>query len=267
MIEFAAAALLPFYADIDVFVLIMVRIVGFLLLVPVLAGMSVPAAARIAIALGLAAIVFFSGTVGEIEYTPNMVGYFNLVVIELVAGIVMGFVVYSTFAIIFLLGELIDRQIGFAMASVFDPVLQLQVPVMGNLIYFTMMAIFIVSGGLTSFIGALILSFELAPIGQLLVLENNVLLLYILGTFTGFFLLAVQFALPIAGSIFIIDIMLGILVKAVPQMNVFVVGLPLKVMLGLALVMMLTPIFSIYYFILYEMAAEALMAVIGGISP
>jgi len=266
MVELAATALLPLYENIDIFLLIMARIVGFLLLVPVLAGMSLPAMARITLGLGLTAIVFFSGAAGTVEYTPNVVGYFSLLLGELLAGILMGFIVYSTFAIVYLVGELVDRQIGFAMASVFDPVMQLQVPVIGNLLYFTIMALFIVSGGLTSLIGALILSFELAPLGQVFVLGNNVLLMYVLGTFVGFFMLAVQFSLPIAGAIFIVDIMLGILVKAVPQMNVFVVGMPLKVLLGLTLMSVLTPIFSTYYFILYEQAAEGIMAVVGGLT-
>ncbi|MCL2617142.1 MAG: flagellar biosynthetic protein FliR, partial [Defluviitaleaceae bacterium] len=237
----AAYALLVFFENFDVLLLIMVRMTSFFLLLPVLAGATTPMMVRVSFAFAASYMVFMTGVVDEITYTPNMIGYFELIITEFVAGVLMGFMVYTAFAIIFFVGQVIDYQIGFMMASLFDPITQIQVPVVGNLLYFIMMTLFIVSGGLTTFVGAVILSYEVAPIGGIFILENNVLLLYCLSVFLMYFLLAMQFALPVTGSVLIVDVMLGILVKATPQMNVFVVGMPLKTLVGLSILWFITP--------------------------
>ena len=263
--ELAAYALVGFFHNFDVLLLIMVRLLAFFLLVPVLAGATIPVMPRIMLALSVAYMVFMSGVVGEIVYMPTVPIYFSLILTELIAGLMMGFMVYMAFAVIYFAGQIIDYQIGFMMASLFDPISQIQVPVVGNLLFFTMMALFVVTGGLASVIGAVVLSFQLAPIGQIFILGNNLLLLYCLSMFTIYFFLGLQFALPIAGSLFIVNVMLGILVKAVPQMNIFVVGLPLKTFLGLSIMWFITPVFATYYFLIYDFAAEALMSVVGGL--
>jgi len=265
--ELAAFVLLGFFENFDVLLLVMVRMLAFFLLVPVLAGATTPVMVRVMLAFAVSYMVFMTGAIGEITYTPNMIGYFELVMTEFVAGILMGFMVYMAFAIIFFVGQIIDYQIGFMMASLFDPISQIQVPVVGNLLYFVMMALFVVSGGLAELIAAVMLSYGMAPIGEIFILENNVLLLYCLSVFLSYFLIALQFALPVTGSILIVDVMLGILVKAVPQMNIFVVGMPLKTCLGLTILWFITPIFATYYYVVYEQAANAMMAVIGGLTP
>ncbi|MCL2617573.1 MAG: flagellar biosynthetic protein FliR [Defluviitaleaceae bacterium] len=263
--ELAAYALLNFFQNFDVLLLVMVRLLAFIMLVPVLAGATIPTMPRVMLAFSLAYMVFSAGVVGEITYFPTVPVYGQMILVELVAGLMMGFMVYMAFAIIYFAGQIIDYQIGFMMASLFDPISQIQVPVVGNLLFFTMMALFVVSGGLSTFIAAVVLSYEIAPVGQIFVLENNTLLLYAASMFSVYLRLGLQFALPIAGSLFIVNVMLGILVKAVPQMNVFVVGMPLKTLLGLSIMWFTMPVFAIYYIMIYEFAEEMLMAVVGGL--
>ena len=265
--ELAAYALVGFYNNFDVLLLVMVRMLAFFILVPVLAGGMIPRIPRVMLAFCMAVMVFSTGVAEEIVYVPNVIGYLGLIITELAAGLLMGFIVYIAFAVIYFVGQIVDYQIGFMMASLFDPISQIQVPVVGNLLNFTMMALFVVSGGLSSLVAAVILSYDFAPIGQIFVLENNALLLYCLGVFSSYFLLGLQFALPITGSILLVDVMLGILVKAVPQMNIFVVGMPLKTLLGVSIMWFITPVFATYYYIIYEQAAEALMSVIWGLTP
>ena len=265
--ELAAYALVGFFNNFDVLLLVMVRMLAFFMLVPVLAGATVPVMPRTMFAFAVSYMVFATGVVGEIAYTPTVTSFMVLIIAELVAGLLMGFIVYVSFAVIYFVGQIIDYQIGFMMASLFDPISQIQVPVVGNLLFFTMMALFVVSGGLTSLIAAVTLSYGIAPIGQIFILENNVLLLYCLSIFTTYFLLGLQFALPISGSILLVDVMLGILVKAVPQMNIFVVGMPIKTLIGLSIMWFITPVFATYYYIIYEHAAETLMSVMGGLTP
>ncbi|MCL2851790.1 MAG: flagellar biosynthetic protein FliR [Defluviitaleaceae bacterium] len=265
--ELAAYALVGFFNNFDVLLLVMVRMLAFFMLVPVLAGATIPTMPRVMLAFAVSYMVFATGVAGEISYVPNVTGYFSLILSELLAGLLMGFIVYIAFAVIYFVGQIVDYQIGFMMASLFDPISQIQVPVVGNLLFFTMMALFVVSGGLSSLIAAVMLSYGIAPIGEIFILENNVLMVYCLSLFSAYFLLGLQFALPITGSILLVDVMLGILVKAVPQMNIFVVGMPIKTFLGLSIMWFITPVFATYYYIIYEHAAEALMSVIGGLTP
>ena len=264
--ELAAYALLGFFNNFDVLLLVMVRMLAFFMLVPVLAGATMPVMPRVMLAFAVSYMVFATGVVGEIAYTPTVPSFMTMIITELAAGLLMGFVVYLSFAVIFFVGQIVDYQIGFMMASLFDPISQIQVPVVGNLLFFTMMALFVVSGGLTSLIAAVMLSYGIAPVGHIFILENNLLFLYCLSLFSNFFLLGLQFALPITGSILLVDVMLGILVKAVPQMNIFVVGMPIKTFLGLSIMWFITPVFATYYYIIYEHAAEALMSVMGGLA-
>ena len=263
---FAAYALIGFLQSFDVLLLVFARLLAFFMLVPVLAGVSVPVVARLSLALSVGHMVFASELVGVVEVSQNLPSYIVLVIGEVMAGLIMGFMVYLAFAVIYFAGQIIDYQIGFMMASVFDPTTQIQVPVVGNLLFFALMALFVVSGGFASVVGASVLSFQLAPVGQVFVVGNTQLLLYCLGMFGTYFSLGVRFALPIAGALFIVSVMLGILVKAVPQMNVFVVGFPLQALLGVAAMWFITPAFATYYYILYEYAAEMLMTVIGGLT-
>jgi flagellar biosynthetic protein FliR len=79
----------------------------------------------------------------------------------------------------------------------------------------------------------------------------------------AFVILAVQIALPIVGTMFIIDVCLGIMVKSVPQMNVFVVGMPLKVLVGLLLVfLVMAPNFGFIYQNIFDRAINSLLEVI-----
>ncbi len=97
---------------------------------------------------------------------------------------------------------------------------------------------------------------------------NEKLAYYVLMMLTEFLVVGVQIAMPIIGTILVIDAVLGILVKAVPQMNVFVIGMPLKVLAGLfILFMMVGPMVNMMYTELFERAYNALNEIMWGMSP
>jgi flagellar biosynthetic protein FliR len=154
------------------------------------------------------------------------------------------------------------------MVNVLDPIQQIQVPVMGNILSMAAYALFIVSGGLHEVMRIFFNSFRLVPIGTAFILGNAPLAEFMMWTFTGFVILAVRIALPIVGTMLIIDVCLGIMVKAVPQMNVFVVGMPLKVLVGLFLVFsVMIPQLSTIYNNVFDIAVEGMANVIEGMNP
>lgn len=260
-------AFLEFFDSIDILLLIIVRNVGFFILLPIFSGSNIPNTTKVALAITVSYIVFMSGIVAPVSYDPSTLSYFYLIVIEFLVGFIMAFAVYLVFMAFFMAGQLIDYQIGFSMVSVLDPITQIQVPITGNLIYMIVLLMLAQTGGINHIIGAFLNSFEVLPIGGAVILSNATLLDVIIDAIVNFFIVGVRISLPIMGTILIMDVALGILVKAVPQMNVFVVGMPIKLLIGLAVFIIIAPIFASIYDNIFSESYRNLINFRDGMSP
>jgi flagellar biosynthetic protein FliR len=138
-------------------------------------------------------------------------------------------------------GQMVDYKCGFAMVSVLDPVNQIQVPITGNLFFMMAVMVFIVSGGLNWFMFISFESYLILPPGHIISITESGIMGYMVDILVRYTKLAVTIAMPVIGALTIIDIGLGLLVKAAPQMNVFVIGIPIKVFVGLILVGAIVP--------------------------
>jgi len=241
----------------DIFLLVFVRIVAFILIAPAFSGNNINNLSKLAFAASSALLVASSGIVSSAVSVNSAPGFVFLLLQEFLTGFITGFIVYLAFSIVFFSGQLIDFQIGFAMVNVFDPITQIQVPIVGNLFFLTLLAMLVQSGGINALLSALFHSYEILPIGGAVILNNRALMQIFLDLMGSFMVLAIQTALPIMGTIMIIDVSLGLLVKAVPQMNVFVVGMPIKLLVGLVMLFILTPILSHIYNSIFELAFTA----------
>lgn len=259
--------LVEFYSKIDIFLLIAVRLLGFFLVLPILSGSTLPSIAKVILTVSITYIVFATGIVTTVGYYDNVFGYVLLIIKELFVGFTIAFVVYVFFSVFYFAGQLIDFQLGYSMVNVFDPLLQTQVPVVGNLLYFFMGVFLVQSGGLNAFIEAICYSYKTIPIGGGSIIENKELLRYLISIMPQYFIIGMKIAMPIVGSILIIDVALGLLVKAVPQMNVFIVGMPIKLLAGLVILFCVIPSFTTMYDYVYTMSYKALMQVMGGLTP
>ena len=265
--EFAMLALMSFYERIDIFLVIFVRILTFVIVLPVLSGSSLPNMAKVMFSLAFAFMLFSTGQVEAIAYDGSVPGFVFVLIQEFFVGFTIGFVVYLIFNTIYFAGQLIDYQIGFSMVNVFDPQTQIQVPLTGNIFYFMMAALLVVSGGLHVLIAAMAYSFEVVPAGTEMLYENEALFMYIVGLLADFFIIGLRIAMPIAGSLILMDVALGILVKAVPQMNVFVVGLPMKLFVGLLILYLIVPNMVDMFNTIFDYSTRAADNAIGGLMP
>ncbi|MDR1000669.1 MAG: flagellar biosynthetic protein FliR [Clostridiales bacterium] len=253
-----------FYGKLDVVCVVMARMMAFLIILPVMSGTSISVWGKIALALFTSMLVVSSGRVTEVFYLNAPLGFVILVIKEFLVGIIMGFMVYVSFAVVYFAGQLLDFQIGFSMVSVFDPLTQVQVPIIGNLLFFLMCVLLVQSGGLNIFLGALFFSYEVLPPGIAVITGNAALLGDMLQLMSRFMNLALCTAFPVMSAILVIDAAMGLLVKAVPQMNVFVVGMPIKVMVGIALLFFVTPVFADMYSVIFEQGYTAMLSVTRG---
>ena len=266
----ALSGLVMFYNSIDVFLLILVRVVAFLFFIPVISSLNIPVVIRMLIALCVTVVIFVSGTVSisTVVYNNTVPGYFVLVLTEFMAGILMGFIIFAIFNLLYYAGHWIDYEIGFAMVNVVDPMAQIQVPIVGNLYYLAIAAILVVSGGLNGIIGAFYQSYAYIPIGTANIIGNSQLAYSMLLILTNFIIIGIRIAMPIVGAILVINVALGILVKTVPQMNIFVVGMPIKLLVGLILLFnIMGPTLESVYYMVFGAAYDALLDAIWGMSP
>ena len=255
----SAAALIDYFGQIDIFLVIFVRFLAFMLVLPIFSGLNIPTITKIIVSLSISVLVMTSGIVTIVEYTDNIVGYFILLMTEFINGLIIGFVIYFMFTIFYFVGQIVDYKLGFSMVSVFDPVMQLQVPITGNLFYLMIMLFFIITGGLNFSIEVIFDSYKIIPIGHSnIITESSRVLPYIIEIMMKYIELGVLIALPIIGTIIIIDIALGLLVKAVPQMNIFVVGMPVKVFVGLLVLTIILPSLYEGYWLVFEKTTEYL---------
>ncbi|MCL2456092.1 MAG: flagellar biosynthetic protein FliR [Defluviitaleaceae bacterium] len=260
--------LIDFFNNVDVLMLILVRVSAFLIFVPVLSSMSIPLQFRLFFAFVMSVAIFSSGLVTSATFHDSPAGLIMLILTEVITGVAMGYILFFVFNTILFAGQLIDFSMGFSMVNVMDPIQQIQVPVMGNIMLMLASALLVVTGGLHIFLEMFLNSYRLVPIGTAFIIGNEPLAEFVMYLLGGFLLLAVRIAMPVVGVLILVNVCLGIMVKAVPQMNVFVVGIPLKVSIGLFLMFStMIPSFGAIYNSVFDAAQLQMMNIIEGMAP
>ena len=219
----------------DAILLVLVRMSGLFILSPVFGRQNMPALFKVGFAFFLTLIyVSAAGNSLAVDYQDSIVLYVVFVMKELAVGIIMGYVTYIIMSGIYLAGQIIDNQIGFGYANVLDPITNIQVPLTSNFYYTYIILIFLLINGHHMIIRALFYSYEVISLGQLTFSSDVISELG--GLMADMFGIALRLAAPIIAAIFIADVVLGVLSKTIPEMNVFMLGMPIKVFLGLIVI-------------------------------
>ena len=147
-------------------------------------------------------------------------------------GVFLGFFVSLIFVALQLAGQFIDYQTGFGLVNVIDPESRVQVPLAGRFLYLLAALLFLIIGGHHLIIRALVQSFSDI---RLFTLINQ--------TFSQLFFISFKIAAPVMAAVFLAEMSYGIIVRAVPQLNILIVGLPLKMGLGMIFLYLSLPFF------------------------
>jgi flagellar biosynthetic protein FliR len=228
------------HVDIEVFMLIFVRMTGLFVIAPIFGSRNIPTYCKIGFSFMTALILVNTIKVQEL-YFSNIYEYFILVLKEFLVGITLGYVAYMIFTAIYVAGQFIDMQIGFGVVNVIDPLNSTQVSITSNFYFLLCMLVFLICRGHYILIRALFASYNYIPVGTGVFGEDMVN--DIVRVFGNIFLIAFKISAPITISIMISEVALGIVSKTVPQLNVFMVGMPLKIILGLAVMVITIPMF------------------------
>lgn len=217
------------------FVLVLLRLSMVVAFAPVLGSSNVLTEAKVAIALTLAFVV--APTVGyQADLMPmSLLGIFWLGIGEALMGLAMAFMVKMVLETANLAGEYLSFQMSMTMANVMDPQTGAQVPVVSRLVNIVFTLLFLYANGHLIVIKALIDSFKTAPPG-FMILWEPMAFSEIMAGIGRMYILAVKIAAPVVGLLFCCKVSFGIVAKAVPQMQVLFVGMPLYILAGLVLI-------------------------------
>jgi flagellar biosynthesis protein FliR len=212
------------------FILILMRTAGLFLTSPLFSSRNIPGLLKAAWAFVTAILLFAVSTIPP-DVPVGGSAFGMAVAKELLVGFLIGMVAFLMFAGIQLAGQIIDIQMGLGMVNIIDPFSSAQVSVMGQYFYLVATLVFLAVDGHHLLLRALADSFELVPLGAVHLNPSAALLIN--AKASGIFLVAFRVGAPIIGALFLTNLALGILARTVPQMNVFIVGMPLNVAVGL----------------------------------
>ena len=228
------------WAQLYLFELIFMRMSGFLLFNPLLGRSSLPAMVKTGMALVLSILVF--GTAGTgVPQPDTLVELAFRLLLELGIGLVLGFVMRVVFSVVQIGGEVIDTQMGMTMAQIYDASSQANLSVTASLLNILLILDFFAENGHYTLMRLLTTSGELVPYGAAALGDG--VYAYVIELFLACMLLAVKLAMPILAAELLGEVGMGVLMKAIPQINAFVINIELKVIIGLLLFfLLLTPI-------------------------
>lgn len=222
------------------FMLLFARIITVIALAPVLGHQGIPAYFKIAIGLFFSFVMFPIVSSFNVNIDMKLVAFIMLVMREVMVGLLLGFSAGIIFAGVRYAGELISFDMGLNIANVFDPESGGQTPVVGELLYLFTTMIFLSIDGHHFVIQALQLSYEAAPIGTWTL--NGVFAGKLVALVGFVFIVGIKFAAPVIISLFLTNVALAILSRIMPQMNIFTVSFPLKIGVGLFVLMSSAPL-------------------------
>lgn len=239
-----------FLPRIDLILLIWIRVMGLFTTAPVWSNRQIPVQVRVALSFAIGLLLH--GLIPQAPPAASLVQLIPMAFRELLVGMLIGFVVAVAFAAFQFAGELLDINIGFTMMNVLDPVTNTQAPLLGNFLYILALLIFFVINGHHMLFQALVDSYRAVPVDAAVL--TTALADHLVQSGAQLFVIGLQVAIPILAALLLTAVALGIINRTVPQMNVFVMGLPVQMFVGVALLAIILPLY-----------VAALRAVFGGL--
>jgi flagellar biosynthetic protein FliR len=225
-------------AQFETFLLVLIRTASMIAVFPVFSASQIPQYVKIGLALIISFILY--RVVPQIAPLHNLYDLAAAVISQVVLGLIVGFVAQLVFMGIQFAGQILDIQIGFAVANIINPTTQQQVTVVGEFELTLATLVFLISDSHLLLLQGIGGSFNLVPLPYINLdpsVAGNVVTF-----FAQAFLVVFKIAAPPAIALFIVNVALGLMARVAPQMNVFVLGLPLQIGVGFAMLAISIPL-------------------------
>ena len=207
-----------------------IRIFPVFILTPLLSITSVPSKILIFWVFGLSVVMVGAGAKINSDLSFSFITLVSLALSELLVGLTFAFGLLTMFGAFHFGGRILDVQMGFGVATLIDPATNTQAPLIGTFLSMLAVIIFVSAGGLNLLIEGIAYSLNILPIGSSIwQLELST----IVTQFGAMFVFSLMIIAPAMIAILLLDIGIAVMARTMPQVNVFIISLPIKIFLGL----------------------------------
>lgn len=222
------------FENLEFFLLVFIRIATFVYIAPFFQSTHAPRRIRAGFSLVLAYILYSTIQVHEVPEYSTVIGYSALVLKEAATGLLIGMGANMCETICAFAGKVADMEIGLSMVSLLDPLTNTNTGFTGSIYQYALILIMLVTNMHYFFIKALVETFNLIPVGMA-TFASDKMLNVITKFMVDYLIISFRICLPIVACMLLLNAILGILAKTAPQMNMFSVGIQIKVLVGLGI--------------------------------
>ena len=225
--------------ELEYFMLIFCRVSCLIYVVPFFSMNNTPRRVRVGLSFVVTVLLYYSMPEKTVLEYDTVLGYAILVLKEAITGLLMGFACNICTTVVGFAGRIIDMETGLSMASLMDPTTRENMSITGMIYNYAITLILIITGIYEYILKALAESFTLIPVAGA-VFRSDRLMDAMLKFMADYVLIAFRICLPMFAVMILLNALLGILAKVAPQMNMFAVGMQMKVLIGLTMLFLTT---------------------------
>ena len=216
------------------FTLVAFRMLGITVFGPLLGAQAIPAKIRVLVGLGMAWVLFPAVPLATDAVPRDLVGYVIGMGGELAIGAVLGLLISLVIVGVQIGAQMIGQQMGLAMSRIYNPAFDESATLMAQLYYWLFLMVFLCLGGHVALVGALAGSFQSVPLLGLAADRNAFQLLMAMAE--QVFIVSAKVAAPTVIALMLTSVAMGFIARTVPQMNILVIGFPVRLALGFLVV-------------------------------
>lgn len=221
------------YGDLEYFLLIFMRVISFVYVAPFFSMSNTPRRVRIGFSFFVALLLYQAVSRQSIVY-DTLIGYSVIVLKEVLTGLLIGYAANLCASVVAFAGHIADMEMGLSMASIFDPTTRETSTITGIYYNYMILLMLMISGMHRYLIQALAETYVLIPVNGAII-RSDTLLSAMLEFMANYIIIGFRICLPIFAVMIILNAVLGVLAKVSPQLNMFAVGIQMKVLVGLSI--------------------------------
>ena len=216
-------------SELEYFLFVLVRVSAFIFVAPFFSTKGVPNNVKIGLSVFVTYIMYNFGPAHIYPEYNTILGFSTVVLKEVSVGLLIGLAAQMCTSIVLFAGRIIDMEVGLSMANMFDPTTNEQASITGMMLQYGVLLILYTTGLHRYLLAALMETFT--------VIDTNRLLESLITFLSDYIVIGFRICLPVFASMTLMNIVLALLAKLAPQMNMFSVGIQLKLLMGLAVIM------------------------------
>ncbi|MCR5687687.1 MAG: flagellar biosynthetic protein FliR [Lachnospiraceae bacterium] len=222
------------FEDLEFFLLVFARISAFMFVAPFFSMANTPRRVRAGFSLILSVLLTQVLSDHNVPEYSTVLGYSVIVLTETLTGLLIGLGANICMSIVHFAGKVADMDIGLSMVQVLDPLTRQNTGFVGTIYQYCLVLIMLITDMHYFFLRAIVETFTLIPIGGAK-FSSEKLLTVMIQFMTDFITISFRLCLPIVAAMLILNAVLGVLAKTAPQINMFSVGIQIKILVGLGI--------------------------------